>query len=59
MVQKKSDRDWRNVIFIDEWTFHLKPPRGKKYIKGDNNFEERNNFKQKINQWDFHLLVNA
>ena len=27
IVQKKSDRDWKNVIFIDEWTFYLKPPR--------------------------------
>ena len=26
-MQKKSDRDWRNAVFIDEWTFYLKPPR--------------------------------
>ena len=29
MMQKKSDRDGRNVIFIDEWTFYLKSPRKK------------------------------
>ena len=52
-MQKKSDRDWRNVIFIDEWTFYLEPPRKKKYKKGNNNFEERRNFKQKINRWGF------
>ena len=54
--KRNQNRDWRNVIFIDEWTFYLKPPRGKKLIKiGDNSFEERNNFKQKINWWVFFI----
>ena len=34
--------------------FHLKPPKKKeKYKKGNNNFKERSNFKQKINRWGF------
>ena len=53
-MQKKSDRDWRNAIFIDEWTFYLKPSRKKEiYKKGNSNFKERRKFKQKINQWGF------
>ena len=46
-MQKNQNRDWRNVIFINEWTFYLKQPRRKKWIKNDNNFVESCNFKQK------------
>ena len=28
-IRNKS-RDWSNIIFMGEWTFYLKPPRGKK-----------------------------
>ena len=33
--KRNQNRDWRNVIFIDEWTFYLKAPSGKKWIKRD------------------------
>ena len=37
---------------MDEWTFYLKPPRGKKWIKkGEDNFEDSSRNKQKINCW--------
>ena len=58
--KRNQNRDWGNVIFIDDWTFYFKPPRGKKIKMGGNSFEERNNFKQKINWWGaFHQMVNA
>ena len=31
--KRNKSRDWPNIIFMDEWTFYLKPPRGKKWIK--------------------------
>ena len=31
--KRNKSRDWSNIIFMDEWTFYLKPPRGKKWIK--------------------------
>ena len=31
--KRNKRRDWSNIIFMDEWTFYLKPPRGKKWIK--------------------------
>ena len=37
---------------MDEWTFYLKPPRGKKWIKkGKDYFEDTSSNKQKINCW--------
>ena len=37
---------------MDEWTFYLKPPRGKKWIKKrEDYFEDSSSNKQKINCW--------
>ena len=45
-------RDWSNIIFMDEWIFYLKPPRGKKWIKKrEDYFEDSSSNKQKINCW--------
>ena len=33
MGQKNQNRDWRNVIFIDEWTFYLKTTKRKEMDK--------------------------
>ena len=31
--KRNKSRDWSNIIFMDEWTFYLKSPKGKKWIK--------------------------
>ena len=50
--KRNKSRDWSNIIFMNEWTFYLKPPRGKKWIKkGEDYFEDSSSNKQKINCW--------
>ena len=59
--KRNKSRDWSNIIFMDEWTFYLKPPRGKKWIKkGEDYFEDSSSYKQKINCWEhFPQMVNV
>ena len=59
--KRNKSRDWSNIIFMDEWTFYLKPPRGKKWIKkGEDYFEDSSSNKQKISCWEhFPQMVNV
>ena len=56
-----KNRDLRNVIFIDECTFYLKPPRGKKWIKKVIIIlkEETILSKRQIDGVLFHQMINA
>ena len=54
MLQKMRIETVEMLFSLMNEHFILKPPRGKKWIKmGDNSFEERNNFNQKINWLGF------
>ena len=46
---------------MDEWTFYLKPPRGKKWIKkGEDYFEDSSSNKQKLTVGEHFLqMVNV
>ena len=59
-IRNKS-RDWSNIIFIGKWTFYLKPPRGKKWIKkGEDYFEDSSSNKQKLTVGEhFPQMVNV